>query len=64
MTHKIEYQLKDGFTEMDFDKVTRMLETAFWCTGIKKDEIIRGAQFSALVVGAFTRDHDQIDTRG
>ena len=60
MTHKIEYQLKDGFTEMDFDKVTRMLETAFWCIGIKKDEIIRGAQYSALVVGAFTRDHEQI----
>ena len=60
MTHKIEYQLKDGFTEMDFDKITGMLETAFWCDGIKKQEIIQSAQHSALLVGAFTLANEQI----
>jgi ribosomal protein S18 acetylase RimI-like enzyme len=60
MDNKIEYSIKDGFNEMDFDKITIMLKDAFWSIGIKKNEIIQGAQNSALLVGAFTNDHNQI----
>jgi ribosomal protein S18 acetylase RimI-like enzyme len=47
------YALKSGFDEMDFIKVTEMLTTAYWCKGIKIDEVKKGAANSALVVGAF-----------
>jgi len=57
---KIEYSIKSGFDEMDFDKITDMLKDAFWCIGIKKSEVIQGAQNSALVIGAFTNDNKQI----
>jgi N-acetylglutamate synthase-like GNAT family acetyltransferase len=60
MNDKFEYLIKDGYNEMDFDKITDMLKDAFWCVGIKKDEIIRGAQHSALLVGAFTDENKQI----
>ena len=60
MNNEIKYLIKDGYSEMDFDKITDMLKDAFWCIGIKKDEIIQGAQNSALIVGAFTNDNKQI----
>jgi ribosomal protein S18 acetylase RimI-like enzyme len=55
-----DYHLKSGFHAMDFVKVTEMLTTAFWCKGIKIDEVRRGALNSALVVGAFLRSGVQI----
>ncbi len=54
------YELKSGFQVMDFARVTEMLTKAFWCKGIKIDEVKRGASNSALVVGAFLRDDVQI----
>lgn len=60
MDNKIEYSIKDGFNEMDFDKVSDMLKNAFWSIGIKKHEVIQGAQNSALLVGVFTADNKQI----
>jgi ribosomal protein S18 acetylase RimI-like enzyme len=60
MDNKIKYSFKDGFNEMDFDKVTEMLKDAYWSIGIKKDEVIQGAQHSALIVGVFTQDNKQI----
>lgn len=53
MDKVIEYLIKDGYGEMDFDKVTEMLKNAFWSIGINKKEVARGAQNSALIVGAF-----------
>ena len=50
------YHLKSGFQVMDFIKVTEMLTTAFWCKGIKIDEVKRGALNSALAVGAFLQN--------
>lgn len=44
----------DGMENMNFDSVTRMLTKAHWCEGIKKEEILKGASNSALVVGAFS----------
>ena len=60
MDSKIKYSIKAGYNEMDFDKITDMLKDAFWCIGIKKNEIIQGAQNSALLAGAFTNDNKQI----
>jgi N-acetylglutamate synthase-like GNAT family acetyltransferase len=60
MKNEIDYTLKDGFNEMDFDKVTEMLKDAFWSMGIKRKEVEQGAQNSALLVGAFTTDNKQI----
>lgn len=54
------YKMKSGLLEMDFDKATDMLKDAFWCRGTKKQEVIQGAENSALVVGAFTKDNKQI----
>lgn len=54
------YSIKSGFAEMDFDRITEMLKDAFWSIGIGKDEIIHGAENSAMLVGAFSDDGDQI----
>lgn len=45
---------------MDFDKVTIMLKDVWWSPGIKKSEILQGAQNSALLVGAFTDENEQV----
>jgi len=60
MTTFINYVLKSGFSEMNFDKVTEMLKTVWWSPGIKKSEVIQGAQNSALLIGAFSKEGEQI----
>ena len=60
MEKKNEFSLKDGFDVMDFDKVTGMLKEAYWSAGISKQEVMKGARNSALVVGAFNADNEQI----
>jgi GNAT superfamily N-acetyltransferase len=60
MKNDMEYSIKYGYHEMDFEKVTGMLKDAFWCIGIKKEEVTQGAQNSALLVGAFTTENTQI----
>ena len=41
---------------MDFGKVTDILAEAFWSTGIKIDEVKKGAANSALLIGVFYAD--------
>jgi len=60
MNKKPDYSIKDGFDKMDFDRATEMLKGAHWCIGIGKDEVIQGAVNSALLVGVFNSDNDQI----
>jgi ribosomal protein S18 acetylase RimI-like enzyme len=60
MNKTAEYIIKTGYGEMDFERITFMLKDAPWCTGIKKDEVIQGAQNSALLVGAFAPGNAQI----
>jgi GNAT superfamily N-acetyltransferase len=60
MSKMVKYSLKDGYNEMDFDRITNMLREAHWSIGIKKREVIQGAENSALLVGAFTDDNEQI----
>ncbi len=45
--------INDGFESMDFVRTTELLSKAFWCPGIKIEEVKKGAFNSALVVGAF-----------
>ena len=56
----LSYQLTFGMQAMDFDKVTAMLSTVFWCKGIQREEVVQGAANSALVVGAFLESGAQI----
>jgi GNAT superfamily N-acetyltransferase len=56
----LDYQIKSGFEAMQFDKITQMLAKSFWCPGIKKGEVIQGAQNSALVIGAFLANGEQV----
>lgn len=60
MTVYMEAIIKDGIEEMDFEKVTKMLSNAFWCPGIKLDEVRKGALNSTLNVGAFLEDQIQV----
>jgi GNAT superfamily N-acetyltransferase len=55
-----EIIIQDGFDNMDFVKVTQMLATAYWSPGIGIDEVKKGAQHSAVAVGAFLKDKGQI----
>lgn len=52
--------IKDGLKNMDIEKVTNMLSNAFWCKGIQMNEVLKGAENSALVVGAFIDHINQI----
>jgi ribosomal protein S18 acetylase RimI-like enzyme len=54
------YKVVDGFSNMDFERVTELLSSAWWSRGISHREVIQGAENSALVVGAFTNDGLQI----
>lgn len=60
MKNNLSFTLKDGMKNMDFNQITEMLSTVYWSTGIKKTEIIKGAENSALLVGAFTSENLQI----
>jgi GNAT superfamily N-acetyltransferase len=50
----------DGFEKMNYESVTRMLSQAYWCPGIKIEEVIQAARNSALVVGAFLDEGEQV----
>jgi len=52
----MEQTIKYGIENMDFKKVTEMLSKAFWSIGIGIDEVIKGADNSALVAGVFIKD--------
>ena len=52
--------VRDGFEAMDFEKVTKMLSGAFWSPSISTAEVKKGAENSALVVGAFLPDGTQV----
>jgi hypothetical protein len=42
-----EISIRVGCENMDFTKVTEMLSKAFWCIGIKVDEVKKGVLNSA-----------------
>ena len=59
MLNKCNCEVKFGFEQMNFVKVTEMLSQAFWSKDIKIDEVKQGAKNSALIVGAF-HNNEQI----
>jgi C_GCAxxG_C_C family probable redox protein len=54
------YKISDDIRIFNFDKVAKMLQAAFWSEGIGINEVRQGAANSALVVGAFTPEGNQI----
>ena len=60
MKKELEYTLKSGFENMKFDEITSMLKDTFWSPGIKMSEVIRGSKNSSLLVGAFSKEENQI----
>ena len=55
-----KFNIVDGIKKMDFAKITAMLKEAYWSRGISIDEVKQGADNSALVVGAFTKEGTQV----
>ena len=55
-----EFVIKDGYDNMNFSEVAQMLSQAYWSPGIKQDEIEKGAKNSALVIGVFDQEGNQI----
>ncbi len=50
------YIIGDEIKKMDFERITEMLKEAYWSKGIGREEVVKGAENSALVVGAFTQE--------
>lgn len=55
-----DIKIFDGMDKMNFDDVAKMLSLASWSQGITVGEVKQGALNSALVVGAFYRDIQQV----
>ena len=53
MIKDLSYEMRYGYDNMDFARVTAMLTLAFWSPGIGINEVKKGALNSALVIGAF-----------
>jgi predicted GNAT family N-acyltransferase len=49
----MDFTIKYGCLNMNFEKVTAMLSKTYWSPEIRIEEIIKAAQNSALVVGVF-----------
>lgn len=60
MKSKTEIELDSSCERMRLDDVQAILSTAFWSPGITRNEIKKGIQNSALVVGAYIPDGNQI----
>jgi GNAT superfamily N-acetyltransferase len=54
------FEIRIGNETMDFGAVTSMLADAYWCKGISREEVEESARNSAIVVGAFTEDGQQV----
>ena len=54
-----EYELVEGIERVDFDLVRTWLAATYWSPGIERAKVVRGAENSALVISALTRDGKQ-----
>jgi len=52
-----EYQIDDSRQRIDFPRVQQWLATTYWSPGVTLDMVIRAAENSALLVGAY---HDAL----
>ena len=53
----IDFVIRDFFENMDFSRAAEMLARSFRTPGVSRDELVQGARYSALVVGAFHFSH-------
>ncbi len=60
MQKLFKFIIKDGFESMNFSEAAAMLSQAYWCKGISREEVEKGAKNSALVLGAFLPEGTQI----
>lgn len=51
--HNNVYEIDDSFGRLNFDLLEDWLSKTYWSPGIKRDEIVRGAQNSSIVVGCY-----------
>lgn len=61
--HPIQFTIREGLAQMDMPAVQTMLETAYWWAKTPetaRDDILKAAEHSALVVGAFDETGRQI----
>ena len=49
----LNIEIREGYKNMDFERVTEMLSKTIWSPGIKIKDVKLGAKNSALVVGVF-----------
>jgi len=56
----VDIHFVTGYKNMKFDDITKMLSKAYWSQGISRREVEKGAFNSALVIGAFTVENQQI----
>lgn len=54
------FTIREGFDAIDFSKVTSMLSATHWSPNISEAEVKKGAENSAVVIGAFLEDGTQI----
>lgn len=54
------FTIREGLAATDFTKVTALLAATHWSPGITEEEVRKGAENSALVIGAFLEDNTQI----
>lgn len=50
------FSLREGFDQMDFDRVHEWLASSYWSPGIAREKVERAARGSSLLVGAFDGD--------
>lgn len=50
---KERYEIDDSFERIDFDTVEKWLTSTWWSPGIRREEIIQGANNSTIVVGCY-----------
>lgn len=56
----ITIHLSSNFDDMHLDDIHEMLSKSYWIPGITRNEILKGMQNSALVVGAFIESGRQV----
>jgi GNAT superfamily N-acetyltransferase len=55
-----DYQISDELGRVNFKKVTGWLTETYWSPGIGQEEVERGAKYSSLVLGTYSRDGQQV----
>ncbi|MBI1757091.1 MAG: GNAT family N-acetyltransferase [Fimbriimonas ginsengisoli] len=49
----MEFEIREGFEAMDFERVHAWLVAAYWSVGVTRERVERAAHGSSLVLGAF-----------